>query len=85
MTSVRVPKEAHLPDASFEDQQVPLAVHVFADDEVAVYGLNYIPFTTDAFLALPVQSLGTDYRTLSYPSNSAARGQRGAHGPTTPR
>ena len=69
VTSVGVPKEAHLPNTGFEDQQVPLAVHVLADDDVAVYGLNYIPFTTDAFLALPVQSLGTDYRTLSYPSN----------------
>ncbi len=49
---------------------MPLAVHVLADDDVAVYGLNYIPFTTDAFLALPVHSLGTDYRTLSYPVNA---------------
>ena len=49
---------------------MPLAVHVQADDDVAVYGLNYIPFTTDAFLALPVHSLGTDYRTLSYPVNA---------------
>ena len=52
VTSVGVPPEAHrCRSGRIEDQQVPLAVHVVADDEVAVYGLNYIPFTTDAFLA----------------------------------
>jgi hypothetical protein len=41
-------------------------VHVTAIDEVTVYGLNYIPYTTDAFLGLPTDALGTDYIVMSY-------------------
>ena len=47
------------------------AIHVTAGAEVTVYGLNRIPFTTDAFLGLPTDSLGTDYRVMSYESGSA--------------
>ena len=37
------------------------AIHVTANDEVSVYGLNRIVFTTDAFLGLPVDVLTTEY------------------------
>lgn len=53
-------------------QQLPhnivsrLAVRVTAQDEVTVYGLNQQQYTTDAFLALPVDTLGLEYVAMSY-------------------
>ena len=41
-------------------------IHVTAIDEVTVYGLNRIPYTTDAYLGLPTDVLGTDYMILTY-------------------
>ncbi|MBX7043393.1 MAG: T9SS type A sorting domain-containing protein [Ignavibacteria bacterium] len=41
-------------------------VHVVSNDEVTVYGLNYIAFTTDAYLGLPTDILGTSYVVLTY-------------------
>ena len=41
-------------------------VHVTADDEIAVYGLNRMQYTTDAFLGLPVDVLGTEYVVLGW-------------------
>jgi uncharacterized protein (TIGR02145 family) len=41
-------------------------IHITANDPITVYGLNNWSATTDAFMALPVNALGTDYRTLSY-------------------
>lgn len=52
------------------DSGIPenLGIHVTAADEVAVYGLNRIEFTTDAYMALPVDVLGTRYIVLGYPA-----------------
>jgi hypothetical protein len=44
--------------------------HVRADDEVTVYGLNQALYTSDAFLALPVESLGREYVVLAYKSDA---------------
>ena len=44
--------------------------HVRANDEVTVYGLNQALYTSDAFLALPVQSLGREYVVLAYKSDA---------------
>ncbi|MGL4422683.1 MAG: fibro-slime domain-containing protein, partial [Gemmataceae bacterium] len=41
-------------------------IHVTADTEVAVYGLSHVRATTDAFLAIPTDVLGTEYITLGY-------------------
>lgn len=46
-----------------------LGVHVVAQDKVTVYGLNQQQYTTDAFLALPVEALGLEYMALSYNNN----------------
>ena len=47
------------------------AIQVTATDEVVVYGVNKEPYTTDAFLALPTDVLGTEYYAHSwYPSAS---------------
>ncbi|MAS54435.1 MAG: hypothetical protein CMJ44_07395 [Pimelobacter sp.] len=43
-------------------------VHVEADTDVTVYGLNQSDFTTDAFLGLPVDLLDTEYLILDAPN-----------------
>lgn len=43
-----------------------LGVRVITDQEVTVYGLNQFKYTTDAFLALPVDVLGLEYLNISY-------------------
>jgi uncharacterized protein (TIGR02145 family) len=41
-------------------------VRITSADPIAVYGHNWRPYSTDAYLALPVNALGTDYRVLTY-------------------
>jgi hypothetical protein len=41
-------------------------IRVVANAEVSVYGLNRYPQSTDAFLGLPIDILGTDYINLGY-------------------
>lgn len=57
-----------LPDASVQSygEVQNKGIHIVADDEITVYGLNRIQFTTDAYLALPLDVLGTEYRALGY-------------------
>jgi hypothetical protein len=42
------------------------SIHVTADNPVTVYGMNQHAATTDAYLALPVDALGTDYAVMGY-------------------
>lgn len=57
-----------LPDVQLtnSDTVEDKGVHVMADDEVTVYGLNRVLYTTDAYLGLPTDVLGTEYIVLSY-------------------
>ncbi len=41
-------------------------IHIVSNDPISVYGLNKGYSTTDAFLALPVNALGLDYRIVTY-------------------
>ncbi|MCX6252067.1 MAG: hypothetical protein NTX61_15125 [Bacteroidetes bacterium] len=41
-------------------------IRITSNDPVSVYGLNHRSASTDAFLALPVNALGLDYRILTY-------------------
>lgn len=43
-----------------------LGIQITSNEEITVYGLNQYRYTTDAFLALPTDVLGTDYRVMSY-------------------
>jgi hypothetical protein len=49
-------------------------VHVTADQEVTVYGLNRRDSTTDAFIGLPTDILGTDYINLGYANVNVVNG-----------
>jgi hypothetical protein len=49
-------------------------IHVTALADVTVYGLNYIPATTDAYLGLPTDVLGTDYMVMTYKNSNIVNG-----------
>lgn len=42
---------------------------IVSNDDITVYALNQASRTSDAFLLLPVDALGTEYRVMSYPSD----------------
>jgi len=49
-------------------------IHVIAENEITVYGLNHKPLSTDGFLGLPVDVLGKEYLVMSnstYSPNSS--------------
>ncbi len=59
-------------DAPSEDQIYTKAgVHVISEVPIAVYGVTRFVYTTDAFMAIPVAMLGTEYVVSSYPDMSA--------------
>lgn len=62
ITTIGVPADAVLEGTGVEDK----GIHITASKKVTVYGLSTIQYSTDAFLALPTDSLGTEYLVLSY-------------------
>jgi hypothetical protein len=63
VAQVSIPLEAEL---SANDAAENKGIHVTATHEISVYGLNQSNFTTDAYLGLPTDFLGTDYINLGY-------------------
>jgi IgGFc binding protein/Putative Ig domain/FG-GAP-like repeat len=63
MTAVRLPASAELSGSVIQNK----GIQVLATSEVSVYGFNQWPATTDAFLGLPADALGTEYVLMSYP------------------
>ncbi|MGB0165845.1 MAG: T9SS type B sorting domain-containing protein [Luteibaculum sp.] len=43
----------------------PTGIHVSSDAEISVYGLSQAPQSSDAYLAIPTQSLGREYYALA--------------------
>jgi hypothetical protein len=67
VTSVPVPSSLMIDvDNAVSDK----GIHVTAGAPVSVYGLNRIQFTTDAFLAIPTEDAGTQFRVLEYAGGS---------------
>ncbi|MBD1207295.1 MAG: IgGFc-binding protein [Ignavibacteria bacterium] len=54
--------------AQVRSSEVPerLAVHITSEKPVSVYGLSHRFQTTDSFMGLPVEALGTEYRAIAY-------------------
>lgn len=53
---------------SFEEQPVLRSFYVRADNDVSVYALNSSDNSSDAFMVMPVRSLGKKYFVASFPS-----------------
>ncbi len=45
-------------------------VHITADQDIAVFGMNHKLYSSDAFMAMPVDVLGTTYRSINFPSST---------------
>ncbi len=60
---VELPKEVELEGADSIEKK---GVHVMASNDVAVYGLNHMAYSTDSYLGLPMTCLGTEYIVLTY-------------------
>lgn len=63
VTTVPIPTAVVVDSSSVIENK---GVHVMAQDEITVYGLNRVQFTTDAFLGLPTDILGTEYIVLGF-------------------
>lgn len=63
VTTVVIPLGAEVRTSDVVESK---GIHVTALNEVTVYGLNRIPYTTDAYLGLPTDILGTEYIVLAY-------------------
>ncbi len=68
ITSVVVPTDIQIITSDTVETK---GIHVLAQAEVTVYGLNRVQYTTDAYLGLPVDVLGTEYLALNYTSNGS--------------
>lgn len=55
-----------------QDQEVisGMSVHIKSDSEIAVFGMNHKLYSSDAFMAFPINVLGTEYRTMNYPTSN---------------
>lgn len=64
VTTVSLPSATQV---STPDGVEARGIHVQATAPVSVYGLNRIRYTTDAYLGLPTQILGSEYVVMSHP------------------
>jgi Ca2+-binding RTX toxin-like protein len=64
VTSVTIPTDAQMTSSPTPEDK---GIHVTAGAEVTVYGLNRVQATTDAYLGLPTDILGTEYIVLGSP------------------
>ncbi len=60
-----------LPESDDEKVVHGMAVHVTSDTPIAVFGMNHKKWSSDAFMALPVNVLGTEYRTMNFTTSEA--------------
>jgi hypothetical protein len=79
VTSVNVPASAQV---TALDSITNQGVRVTANADVSVYGLNRIPQTTDEFLALPIDILGTEHLVIAYAGGGSQLGVVGTQANT---
>lgn len=72
VTTIRIPLAAEVQDSDVIDD---LGIHITANDDITTYFLNPgVPvFTNDAYVGLPVQSLGSEYLIMAWPNTLPAR------------
>lgn len=70
------------PTLAYSDAIQNNAIHITTGNEVSVYALNYLDFSTDGYLALPASLLGTEYVVLGYKNSPDTRNPAEAVGGT---
>lgn len=63
VTEITLPRGAQVTSAN---SVLERGIRIVSDEEISVYGLNQYRATTDAFLVLPVDTLGLEYLNMSY-------------------
>jgi RHS repeat-associated protein len=63
ITTVNLPQSVQVTSSDTIEAK---GIHVTAQNPVAVYGLNFVPYATDGYLGLPTTTLGTSYLIASY-------------------
>ena len=63
-TGLLLPQEADLGDANDVIQNK--GVHITSDKPVTIYGVNFMPYSTEGYLALPLPALGRAYVVMTY-------------------
>ncbi len=71
ITPVTIPASVQTHTSNVIDSK---GIHVTSQQEVTVYGLSYLQFSTDAYLGLPTDVLGTSYIVLTYTGQSSEFG-----------
>jgi gliding motility-associated-like protein len=49
----------------------PRGIRIVANDSVNVFALNFVPYTSDAAVILPIQTIGNSYYASAYKDNQA--------------
>ncbi|SEK45998.1 protein of unknown function [Stigmatella aurantiaca] len=70
-TPVTLPGTAQLTTSDLVENK---GIHITAGQEIAVYGLNRVKASTDAFLGLPTDILGRDYLALGFKNTGVVNG-----------
>jgi uncharacterized repeat protein (TIGR01451 family) len=70
VTTVTLPSAAEIQSS---DAAVSNGIHVTAAAPVTVYGLSQIAKSTDAYVGLPTDTIGTDYIALGYGGENQSR------------
>ncbi|MFC2129824.1 hypothetical protein ACFLSQ_00160 [Bacteroidota bacterium] len=63
VVNVKIPSNAQINTSEIIEK---LSIHIQSDEPISVYGLNRRFQTTDTYLGLPVNVLGTEYRAMCY-------------------
>ena len=71
ITTVTLPDTAAVNSSDVVTNQ---GINVQAAEEITVYGLSLLQFSTDAFLGLPVDILDTEYIALGYENSNVVNG-----------
>jgi hypothetical protein len=58
-----------------------MGIHILANTEIAVYGMSHKMYSSDAFMAMPIDVLGKKYRTLNYQSSLTSVGGQSSNLP----
>lgn len=59
-----------MPDPVIDGEISDQSLTVRFNDEVTLYGINTLRWSSDAFLGIPLDAIGQDYTIMSYPSTS---------------
>ncbi len=64
ISRVQLPDETQL---YYSEEIEYKGIHVVSEEEITIYGMSLLDYSTDGYLALPLDILSTNYMVMSYP------------------